>query len=157
MINLNTTDNAVSDPAIPSFEFVRDRIASDYTIPYQSRMDIVSAINRLEHWFGVPLSMIPANAKFLRQKFKNFHHAQVGTSERRVQNVRSLVMRAMRTVGLTTKFAPYKVSMSEDWRALYDALPNRYAKTALSRFMRYCSKQDIFPDQVDDVSTAEQN
>ncbi|MBT3401439.1 MAG: site-specific integrase, partial [Rhodospirillaceae bacterium] len=105
-------------------------------------------------WFGLPLSMIPANAEFLRQKFKDFHHAQVGTSEHRVRNVRSLLLRAMRTVGLTTKLAPYQSSMSERWRVLYDALPDRYAKTALSRFIRYCSKQGISPDQVDDAIAA---
>ena len=149
-----SADNPFSNPSIPSFECVRDQIASDYTIPHQSRMDMVSAINRIEQWFGMPLSMIPASAEFLRHKFKDFHHDQVGATKKRVQNVRSLLLRAMRVTGLTTKLASYQSAMSDDWQALYDALPGRYEKTALSRFMRYGSKQGIAPDEVDDAVTA---
>ena len=147
--------NAFADPSIPTFEQVRDQIASDYSIAHQERMDMVSAINRLEKWFGQPLSMIPASARFLRQKFKTFHHDQVGATRRRVQNVRSLVLRAMRTVGLTTKLAPYLFPMTKEWQALFEALPDRYAKTSLSRIMRYCSKQGILPDEVNDAVAAD--
>ena len=146
--------NPFSDPTIPSFEQVRDQIASDYLIAHQSRMDMVSAINRLGVWFDLPLSMIPASAEFLRQKFKTFHHAQVGATQRRVQNVRSLVMKAMRTAGLATKLASYKSPLSKEWLVLFGSLPDRYAKTALSRIMRYCSKQGIAPDQVDNPVAA---
>ena len=149
-----TPENAFSDPSIPSFEHVRDQIASEYSIAHQSRMDMVSAVNKLAVWFDLPLSMIPANAEFLRQKFKTFHHAQVGATRRRVQNVRSLVVKAMRTVGLTTKLASYKLPLSEDWLVLFNALPDRYARTALSRVMRYCSKQGITPDRVHDAVAA---
>ena len=150
-----SSSNGFADPSIPTFEQVRDQIASDYSIVHQDRMDMVSAINRLEKWFGQPLSMIPASAKFLRQKFKAFHHDQVGVTRRRVQNVRSLVLRAMRTVGLTTKLAPYQSPMTKEWKALFDALPDRYAKTSLSRIMRYCSKQGILPDEVNDAVAAD--
>jgi integrase len=147
-------DNPFSDPSIPSFEQIRDRIASDYSILRQRRMDMVSAINRLPDWLGLPLSMIPANTEFLRQKFKNFHHDQAGVTKRRVQNVRSLLMRAMRCLGLPTTLASYQSHMSDEWQLLYDALPGRYAKTALSRFMRYCSKQKILPGDVNDAIAA---
>ena len=147
-------NNPFSDPSIPSFEQVREQIASDYSIPHQRRMDLVSALNVLGKWFGLPLSMIPANAKFLRQKFKNFHHVQAGVSRRRVQNVKSLALRSMRTVGLSTKLAPYQFNMTKVWQDRYDALPNLYTRTALSRFMRFSSKQGILPGDVDDAVLA---
>jgi len=149
-----TSNNAFSDPSIPSFEWVQDKIASDYSIPHQERSDLASAINTLEKWSGLPLSMIPANGEFLRQIFKNFHHAQVGASKRRVQNVKSLLQKAMRKVGLSTKLAPYMTPMTDVWQELYDALPDRYTRTALSRVMRYCSKQGMAPDGVDDSVAA---
>jgi integrase len=154
MATQRSNQNPFSSPSIPSFEYVRDQIASDYAIPHQSRMDMVSAINRIEQWFGMPLSMIPASAEFLRHKFRNFHHDQVGTTKKRVQNVRSLLLRAMQTLGLTTKLASYQSAMSEDWQASYDSLSGRYEKMALSRFMRYCSKQGITPGEVDDAVTS---
>ena len=149
-----TCNNPFSDASIPSFEQVREQIASDYSIPHQRRMDLVSALNVLGKWFGLPLSMIPANAEFLRQKFKNFHHVQAGVSRRRVQNVKSLALRAMRTVGLSTKLAPYQSTMTKAWQDRYDALPDCYARTALSRFMRFSSKQGILPCAVDDAVLA---
>jgi integrase len=148
---LMTSSNAFSDPSIPSFEWVRNKIAADYSIPHQERSDLTSAINTLEKWSRLPLSMIPANGEFLRQIFKNFHHAQVGASKRRLQNVKSLLQKAMRNVGLSTKLATYMTPMTDVWRQLYDGLPDRYSRTALSRFMRYCSKQEILPDEVDDA------
>jgi integrase len=148
---LMTSSNAFSDPSIPSFEWVQDKIASDYSIPHQERSDLTSAINTLEKWSGLPLSMIPANGEFLRQIFKNFHHAQAGASKRRVQNVKSLLLKAMRKAGLSTKLAPYLSPMTNIWQRLYDSLPDRYSKTALSRPMRYCSKQGILPDEVNDA------
>jgi integrase len=143
--------NDFSASSIPSLEEVRDQITSDYSIDHQRRMDMVSAINNLAKWFDMPLSMIPANAEFLRQRFKHFHHDQVGITKRRLQNVRSLILRALRTAGLTTKLAPYMFPMTMDWHDLYDCLPDRYTRTALSRFMRYCSKQGISPDDVNDA------
>jgi integrase len=154
MNELSPMENAFADASIPSFEVVREQIAADYSIPHQLRMDMVSAINRLETWFDRPLSMIPASAAFLRQLFRNFHPAQAGVTERRVQNVRSLLLRAMRTVGLSTKLANYQTAMSDSWRNLYDALPGRYERTALSRFFRYCSKQNILPGDVDNGVSA---
>jgi len=155
MNNLSPMENAFADTSIPSFEFIRDQIASDYDITRQSRMDMTSAIGRLEAWFDRPASMIPASAAFLRQLFRNFHPAQAGVTERRVQNVRSLLLRSMRTVGISTKLASYQTAMSDTWRNLYDALPGRYERTALSRFIRYCSKQGILPADVDDEVSAD--
>ncbi len=114
-------------------------------------MDLVSGINVLEKCFSLPLSMIPANGEFLRQKFKNFRHIQAGVTKRRVRNVKSLALRSMRTVGLSTKLAPYQFTMSKDWQGRYDTLPDRYFRTTLSRFMRYCSKQSILPSEVDNA------
>ena len=70
MNQLNKPTNAFSDPAIPTLEQVRDRLATGYTIPHQRRMDMVSAINAIGKWLDLPLSIMPASAEFLRQKLK---------------------------------------------------------------------------------------
>ena len=66
-----TNSNPFSDPNVSSLERVRDTIASRYDIPHQRRMDMVSACNKVADWFDLPLAMIPANATFLRDRFKN--------------------------------------------------------------------------------------
>ncbi len=146
-----TSTNPFSDQAVPSLEWLRDEIASRYGIAHQRRMDMVSACNMAGRWFDLPLAMIPANAAFLRKRFKSFHHVHGDVSKRRVGNVRSLLLAAMREVGLSTQLAPYQSKLSPAWQDLYDRLGNRYRRAALSRFMRYCSRNDIAPDAVCDA------
>ena len=151
MNHLNKQTNAFSDPAIPTLEQVRDRIATGYTIPHQKRMDMVSAINAIGKWLDLPLSIMPASAEFLRQKLKNENHLTLGVDKRRFQNVRSLVLAALRQAGLSTKLASYQMPMNDTWQALYDRLPGRYERTEFSRFFRYCSKAGIRPEEVNDA------
>ena len=151
MTHLNMPTNAFSDPAIPTLEQVRDRIASSYTILHQKRMDMVSAINAIGKWLDLPLSIMPASAEFLRQKLKNENHLTLDVDKRRFQNVKSLVLAALRQVGLSTKLASYQIPMNDTWQALYDRLPGCYEKAAFSRFFRYCSKAGIRPEKVDDA------
>jgi hypothetical protein len=148
-------DNPFSDPSMPSLEWIRDTIAARYDIPHQRRMDMVSACNKVAEWFDLPLSLIPASAVFLRDRFKNFHPAHAGVTKRRVGNVRSLLLAAMREAGLSSSLAPYQCPLSPAWQSMYDRIEGRYQKTALSRFMRYCSRNDIGPGTVtDEVASA---
>ena len=151
MTHLNMPTNAFSDPTIPTLEQVRDRIATSYTILHQKRMDMVSAINAIGKWLDLPLSIMPASAEFLRQKLKNENHLTLGVDKRRFQNVKSLVLAALRQVGLSTKLASYQIPMNGTWQALYDRLPGRYESTEFSRFFRYCSKAGIRPGEVNDA------
>ncbi len=114
MANLKSPENPFSSPDTPTFEWVRDKIASSYEIPHQARMDMISACNTVSRWLDLPLSMIPASAEFLRQKFKNIHHLQAGVTERRVQNVKSLLLKCLRQVGLSTKLLPYQAALNAD-------------------------------------------
>jgi len=145
-----TNSNPFSDPNVSSLERVRDTIASRYDIPHQRRMDMVSACNKVADWFDLPLAMIPANATFLRDRFKSFHPAHAGITKRRMGNVRSLLLASMREAGLPTKLAPYQCPLSPEWQALHDRIENKYHRTALSRFMRYCSRNGIKPECVCD-------
>ena len=151
MNHMSKPTNAFSDPTIPTLEQVRDQIALDYGIEHQKRMDMASAINAIGKLLDLPLSIMPASAEFLRQRLKAENHLTLGVSKRRLQNVRSLVLRALRQVGLSTKLASYQMSMNDAWQALYDRLPGRYERTAFSRFFRYCSKADIRPEDVNDA------
>jgi hypothetical protein len=142
--------NAFSDPSIPSLKQIREMIELDHSIPYQQRMDMVSAINKAAALFNLPLSAIPASAEFFRQKFAKINHHNVSVSERRLGNIKSLLMRCLRHAGLSTKLLPYQTPMNAEWKSLYDQLPGRYERTALSRFIRYCSRQGLRPADVND-------
>jgi integrase len=114
-------------------------------------MDMVSACNKAGKWFDSPLSAIPASASFLRPKFARLHPDHVGVSQRRIDNVRSLLLRAFRVVGVSTSLQPYGCPLSPQWQELFDSIEKSYDKSALSRFVRFCSRQGIAPGEVDDA------
>ena len=135
-----------SDASTHSLEWLRDTIKSDYEIAHQRRMDMVSACNMTSRWFKLPLSMVQADTGVLRRHFNNLHHLHAGVSKQRISNVRSLLLAAMREVGLST--SPARSKLSLPWGALCDQIDNRYQRSALSRFMHYCSNNNIVPEAV---------
>jgi integrase len=145
-----TIINPFCDQSIPSFAWLREQIFSAQNISPRESREMLSAINVLSKWLNLPLSMMPANAEFLRQKLKHIHPLQIGVSDRRFKNVKSLLLKCLREVGLTTKFMPYLAKMNSKWQGLHDALPGTYEKAAMSRLMRYCSNCDISPEDIND-------
>jgi integrase len=143
-------DNPFSDPSIPSLKTVKEQIEFDHSLSYQRRMDMVSAINKVGSLFNLPLSAVPASAEFFRQKFAKINSHSAGISKRRLGNVKSLLMSCLRQVGLSTKFLPYQAPLSREWQLHYDKLTDKYVRSGLSRFMKFCSKQGVRPADVKD-------
>ena len=80
--------------------------------------------------------MIPAAMSYLRPLLGRLHPIQLGVSERRLQNVRSLLLSAFRIAGLSTKLATYMAQMSPAWQKLWDLMEgDTYGRTELSRFL----------------------
>ena len=100
--------NPFASHDIPTMDAVLKQIEMDYQVPHQRRHDLCSAIRKMETLFGRPLSMIPASADFLRRLFEGTNHITLELSERRLQNIRSLIMAAFRHVRMSTSLAPYR-------------------------------------------------
>lgn len=144
------------DPALPSLAELRRRIEARHDLPLLRRRDMASAIRTLAGWFNLPEENVPASAKYIRERLERVHAISASVSPRRIQNVRSLVLAAMREVGISTKLASYAAPFSAEWQRLWDLLgADTYAKTELSRFFRFCSVQGIAPAAVTDVASAE--
>ena len=140
------------DPNLPSLADLRYQIEARHDLPLLRRRDMASAIRTLAGWFKLPEENVPASAKFIREKLARVHVITASVSTRRIQNVRSLVLAAMREAGLSTKLVPYAAPFSADWQTLWDLLNgDTYAKTELSRFLRYCSAQGFTPSAVSDA------
>jgi len=92
--------NPFADPAIPTMANLLDIILAHEAIDLRQRREIASAIRVLEHWFNRPLAAMPASADYLRRRFEGFHHEHAGIGHKRVQNVRSLLLKALKLSGL---------------------------------------------------------
>ena len=147
-----TMHNPFFDTDQMSLAELRERIAADHELSVYKRRDIASACRSLADWFHLPETSIPASAPYIREKLERVHPTLINVTRRRVQNVRSLILGAMRHLTINTKLAPASAKLSPEWQALYDLLSGDiYRKSELSRFMRYCSKQSVLPADISDA------
>jgi hypothetical protein len=70
-----------------------------------------------------------------------------------VSNVKSDLLFALRHLGLPAH-GSYLAPLTPEWQALWGQLPDKYARTAQSRFFRYCSAQGVPPALVTDEVAA---
>ena len=147
-----TMHNPFFDADQMSLADVIAHIEADHELPVYRRRDMVSACRSLAEWFHLPETSIPASAPYIREKLERVHPTLINVTRRRVQNVRSLILGAMRHLKINTKLAPASAKLTAEWQMLYDILKgDTYRKSELSRFMRYCSNQGIAPGSVSDV------
>ncbi len=147
-----TMHNPFFDADQMSLAEVIAHIEADHKLPVYQRRDMVSACKTFSRWIHLPTTSIPASAPYIREKLKRVHPTLINVTRRRVQNVRSLILGAMRHLKINTKLAPASAKLTAEWQMLYDILKgDTYRKSELSRFMRYCSNQGIAPGSVSDV------
>lgn len=129
---------------------VIDFVGADGTLSLQRRRNICSSIRTLARVLGMKPDGIPAHVVFLRGMFDRIHPEQSGISRKRLQNIKSDVLFALRHAGLAGQGRTYMAPLTTQWQRLFDALVDRQFKYGLSRFMRFCSAQGIAPEAVDD-------
>ena len=135
---------------------LKARFEQDSKLCARKQREMISAINTIAKWFNLPTEMIPAPTRFLRGMFEEIHPAHHHVSRRRLQNIKFLILSAIRGQGLSTKLASYLAEMSPPWLKLWDVIEGeQYFRTEFSRFFRYCSKQGIAPSAINDQVLAD--
>ena len=114
--------NHFADPAILSLAELKARLEQDSNLSARQQREMISAINTTAKWLNLPADMIPASAQFLRGKFQDIHPAHHHVTKRRVQNIKSLILSAMRSQSLSTKLGSYRAEMSPPWMKLWDSI-----------------------------------
>ncbi len=143
--------NPFTDPAALTLADLIESLVDHPACSPRERRELCSALRSLAKWFGQPPSTVPANLHYIRQRLTRFHPAEAGVSERRLQNVRSLVMKAFRRAGLPAAPSSYLCPLTAEWQDLYDRLTDRYTRWGLTRLMRYFSAQGIAPADLTDA------
>jgi hypothetical protein len=148
--------NPFADLTVISLATLKERVEEDRSVELLRRREICSAITGVAKWLNMPPEMIPAAMSYLRPRLGGLHPIQLGVSDRRIQNVRSLLLSAFRIAGISTKLAPYTAKMSPAWQQLWDLMEgDRYGRTELSRLFRYCSANGIVPSDLSDVISSD--
>ena len=119
----------------------------------RQRRDLASAIQSLASYLGIPAANLPADGRHLRFKIERLHHAQLGVSKKRLDNVIGGLRQALRLASQRFPGARYRGHRDPAWQALRESLPakSKYIYH-LSRFITFCSQAGIAPDQVTDAT-----
>ena len=148
--------NPFADLTVISLATLKERVEEDRSVELLRRREICSAITTVAKWLNMPPEMIPAAMSYLRPRLGRLHPIQLSVSERRIQNVRSLLLSAFRIAGISTKLAPYMAKMSPAWQQLWDLMEgDTYGRTELSRLFRYCSANGIVPSDLSDAISSD--
>lgn len=113
--------------------------------------DLRSAATTLTRLLGRRPEDVAAEHQVLREHLAAVQHVRGGLSAKRFANVKSELNFLMTLIGKPSVRARDLPPMNTTWQAMFDRLPDRYSRTALSRFMKYCSALELEPTEVDDA------
>jgi integrase len=137
---------------IPSRSFsladVIARLQADPDLPLDQQRGMVSALRTVARLFDADPATIPADPRFLRNRLATLSPAAGGISRGRWNNIRSLMLAALRHAGVCTMRGRARERLAPAWEALRARLPDAAARMGLSRFMSDCSARQIGPETV---------
>jgi integrase len=122
-------------------------------LPESQRRALRSTVISAARLLGADPGQLAAELPTLLARLDRIHPVQAKVTRKRLQNLRAELRRAFEAVGWRVRHN--KGRFTPAWRALFEALPTKFQRGALTRFFRFCSERGIAPDQVDDAVAPE--
>ena len=144
-----TSDNPFLDAEVPSIAMVIQRIGEDKQLSAPRRAALASALRTMARLLGQDPQAMPAMPGIYRSRIARLTPAGTGLSAKRLANIRSDVLYALRRYGIITRRCALP-ALSPPWRAVWDML-TKYQRCPLSRFMRWCSAVGVEPNDLNDA------
>ena len=135
--------------AIATLADVLSAIVSSDLLTSRQRQDMASAVRSVGRFLSRPLSTLPSDARSIRNLLEGIQPARHDISPGRWANIRSLTFKALDHAGVRRLPGRSSAPPTLAWQRLLQPLPYRPAQVALMPFARYCSRQGIEPDRVD--------
>ncbi|MBI0436013.1 site-specific integrase [Roseomonas sp. KE0001] len=146
-------NSAVSAP-VGTLAQLRARILADAALSAPRQRDLASALQSLAKGLGRPLDTLPAEPAAVRRLLRGVTAAQMGFQPARWRNIRSLVSAALARTGQIIVPARLDLPPSPAWAALLAQLTSLDTRCRMGRLARYCTRQGLQPEQVDDAVLA---
>ena len=144
----NAAGSPFLDPGVPSIAAVIQRIGEDKELSAQRRAALASALRSMARLLGQDPAVMPAMPGTYRSRVARLTPAGTGLSAKRLANIRSDALYALRRYGVLTRRCALP-ALSPAWRVIWDGLI-KYQRCTLSRFMRWCSANGIEPADLSD-------
>jgi integrase len=129
-----------------------DRILkASTTLSSTRRRDLRSAVARVSALLGEPPDRLRFDLADIGRRLAAISPAAANLSPKRLSNIRSDFMAAVRISGLRPTLTKPKTALLPSWLELIAQLPARRARIGLSRLARFASAAGITPAAVDDA------
>lgn len=137
---------AASGP--PTLAEVCDRVAAE--VVGTRRRDTLSAFSTAAKMLDVDLAAVRATPQAVRELLCTRTAAELGLSDHRWRNVRSLIVRAVKAFGSMPRAVTSRVPHSIAWEALLGRVPkeHKHWRHALNRLASFCSALQVVPESV---------
>jgi hypothetical protein len=112
--------------AVVTLADVLRRLEADEDLDARRRGEMQSAVRTISRALGADPSLIPAEPRYLRPKLAKLTPAMAGVSPGRLSNVKSLLLKSLKRVGLRSMAGRSREPLAQEWEALRAVLPDRH-------------------------------
>ncbi|MEE8164179.1 MAG: hypothetical protein V3T64_01285, partial [Myxococcota bacterium] len=152
MIDPNLALKATLPMGVPTLADAIERVVKDHDLSETRRRDMASALRSIASAIGRPPEILPASVHWLEPRLERVHPEQLGISAKRWRNIASDATAALRHLGLAQRIARSRnEALSPEWAKLARPISDNTAlHRGLSRFIGFCSRLGVAPEEVDD-------
>jgi integrase len=144
------SDGEASEPAkLLTIADVIARLEADDGLGSVRRAEMLSALRTICRVLNANPQFVPAEPRNLRQRLHGITYAAAGVSRGRWNNIRSLTLAAIMRAGIRAMPGGSRQPLAFSWELLAARFPDKQFRFGLSRFMRFCSANQIAPEDVD--------
>lgn len=147
-------DDASFQSTRPTLARVCDLIAADSELSLSRRRDLMSSMRTFIRYTGLDPQITNASFEACRGAMRRFEPGAANITRKRWSNIKADVSYVFaRYNGSPTVQRRHR--LSPGWQRLRDALPNHTFRVGLSRFIRFCDRSQIAPNDVSDGVAAQ--
>jgi integrase len=132
--------------APPTMARIQERVATEMT--GTKRRDSLSAFNALGRALKIDWATVRATPTNVRNILGGRSGAELGFTEFRWRNIRSLIHGAVKAFSPPLQAATQRIPLSQSWEALLAKIGKKHWRFGLNRFACYCSALQIAPAMV---------
>jgi hypothetical protein len=134
----------------PSFQDAIAMIVASKELPEQLKRHWTTSLRQFAKATDRPLGVIPARYSAVRNELAKWHHAPSGLTPKTVMNHRSNTKRALLYLSKEKGIPEHGAPLTAEWATLRAHITDSLVRPRLSSFVRYCSANNVSPQEVND-------
>ena len=143
---MSTKNISLVSPA--TLQGVIDALGLRSDLTDQRRLDLRSSLRTFAKAMGKSPDQVPADIGALNSQIAGVTAQMVGLSAPRWANVKSGLTTALSLTGAKVIAGKRRGALVPEWEVLLDQVEGRYERARLSRFMSWCTAEEIAPAAV---------